>query len=263
MREKRTFEARSSTGRNSTVPLLAASSLIPLQPRPDKTRPIAVGQVLRRLVTKVLLPAATDDTRDRLSPEQVANVLPSGMDAIDHDCRKLMVRHDRDPNYVLVSVDTRNTFNTFSRQVMLHLAPLQTPTLARFQNIMYGPTVPDLIQPSSPPLLILIQEGSQQGDPASMLVFSLAIQPLTRRLSRECNLAVNLWYTDDGNLIGNIAEVIKALRILRNSGPAAGFHVNFTKCSASWTSSSPVNLSPLLNVFPDQISPEVGMVLVV
>ena len=80
-----------------TVPLLAASTLIPLQPHPDKIRPIAVRQALRRLVTNVLLPAVIDDTRDRLSPGQLANVVPSGMDAIVHDFRMLMRRHGRDP----------------------------------------------------------------------------------------------------------------------------------------------------------------------
>ena len=76
---------------------------------------------------------------------------------------------------------------------MLRRAPIQTPTLARFLNLIYGHIVPDLVLPSSPPLLILSQEGTQQGDPASMLIFSLAIQPLIRRLSRECNLALNRW----------------------------------------------------------------------
>ena len=52
-----------------TAPLLAASNLIPLQERLGKIRPIAVTQALRRLVTKVLLPAVIEDTRDRLAPQ--------------------------------------------------------------------------------------------------------------------------------------------------------------------------------------------------
>lgn len=51
-----------------TMPLLAASTPIPIQPRPGKFRPIAIGQALRRLLTKVLLPASNEDTRDRFLP---------------------------------------------------------------------------------------------------------------------------------------------------------------------------------------------------
>jgi hypothetical protein len=38
-----------------------------------------------------------------------------------------------------------------------------------------------------------IQEGAQQGDPAAMLLFSLAIQPLLRQISNTCDLELNLF----------------------------------------------------------------------
>ena len=110
--------------RDQTAPLLAASTLIPLQPRPDKKMPIAVGQALLRLVTKVLLPPAIEDTRDRPLPEQLSIAVPSGMDAIGHNCRRGMYRHGRDSNYVMASVDAPNAFNTFSRQSLLDRLPL-------------------------------------------------------------------------------------------------------------------------------------------
>ena len=133
-----------------TSPLLAASTIIPFQPRPGKIRPIAAGQALRRLVTKTVLPAAIQDTRDRLAPEQLANIILSGMDAIVHDRRMLVARHGRDPHYLVVSVDAHIAFNTFSRQSMLNSMTLQTPSLAPFMNLIYGRTVPDLVLLSSP-----------------------------------------------------------------------------------------------------------------
>ena len=235
---------------DQTAPLFAASTLIPLQPRPDKIRPIAVGQALRRLVTKVLLPPAIEDTRDWLLPEQVANAVPSGMDAIVHDTRMLMQRHGWDSNYIMVSLDARNAFNSFSRQSLLNRLPLQTPSLSRFLNLIYGRTVPDLILPSTPRLHMKSMEGTQQGDPASMLLFSLALQPLVRRLSVQCRPALNRWYADDGTIVGPIDEVIKALTILRDEGPGFGFYRNISKYRAYWPSSTSDNLSRLLTVFP-------------
>lgn len=246
---------------DSTAPLLAASTLIPLQPRPGKLRPIAVGQALRRLVTKVLLPAAIDDTRDRLAPEQLANGVPSGMDAIVHDCRMLLARHGRNPNYVLVSVDAQNAFNSFSRQSMLNRLTLETPSLAHFLNLIYGRTVPDLVLPSSPRVILKSCEGTQQGDPAGMLLFSLALQPLVRRITRECSLLLNRWYADDGTLIGTIPEVTKALRILHTFGPSMGFRMNISKCRAFWPTTEPSLLESLTTSFPLHVSQEGGIAL--
>lgn len=59
-----------------TIPLVAVATLLPIQKKPDKIRPIAIDQSLRRLVTKVLLPAAIADTRGYLQPEQPANGAP-------------------------------------------------------------------------------------------------------------------------------------------------------------------------------------------
>ena len=246
---------------DTTAPLLAASTLIPLQPRLGKIRPIAVGQALRRLVTKVLLPMAIDDTRDHLSSQQLANGVPSGMDAIIHDSRMLLARHGKDSNYILVSVDARNAFNTFSRQQMLNRMTVQTPTLAHFLNLIYGRITPDLILPSNPPLLLKSRKGTQQGDPASMLLFSLAIQPLVQRISTECRLSLNRWYPDDGTLIGPIHEVRKAMTILTQAGSHIGFSINVEKCRAFWPTTRPEKSLPLTESFPMHVSGDGGISL--
>ena len=73
-----------------TIPLASAAKLLPLQPRPGKIRLIAIGQALRRPFTKVLRPAAIDDCRDHLVPEQMTNGIPNGIGAIIHDARMLV-----------------------------------------------------------------------------------------------------------------------------------------------------------------------------
>ena len=234
--------------------LLANSTLIPLQPCPDQIRPIAVGTALRRLVTKTLLRAAIDDTRDLLAPEQLANGVPSGLNAIVHDSRMLIARHGCDPNFVLVSVDASYAFNSFSRQAMINKLTLQTPSLAHFLNIIYGRTVPDLVLPSSPRVLLKSLQGTQQGDPAGMLLFSLALQPLITRISRECNLSLNRWYADDGTLIGTIPEVTQALIILKTSGPDIGVFDERLEMSRISALHEPTALQTMTHSFPLQIT---------
>lgn len=67
------FVRRAARGElpEQTFPILAAAALLPISPRPGKIGPTTIRQTLRRLITKVLLPMALDDTRDFLSPEQL------------------------------------------------------------------------------------------------------------------------------------------------------------------------------------------------
>lgn len=123
----------------------------------------------------------------------------------------------------------------------------QPPSLSKFHIRSYsaGPRVALI-----PQFLMQGQEGTQRGDPASMLLFSVALQPLFRRISRHCCIALNRWYADDGILVGPIDEVVKALKLLRDEGPASGFYVNISKCRAYWPTTTPAHLSRLLNFFP-------------
>lgn len=129
------------------LPLVSAVNLLPLQPHSDKIRLIAIGQAPRRLATEALLPHALAHSRDYILPEQVADGVPAAMDALLHDAHTLVARHGRDDNFMLVSVDASNAFNTLSRPRMLDPLPTATSPLARFISMIYGRT--------SPPLLIL------------------------------------------------------------------------------------------------------------
>ena len=191
----------------------------------------------------------------------MANGVPSGMEAIIHDSRMLLTWHGRNPTYVLVSVDAKNAFNTFSRQSMLARMTMQTLSLAHFLNLVYGRTVPDLILPSSPRVLLKTREGTQQGNPAGMLLFSLALHRLIRRITQTCNLLLNRWYADDGTIIGTVAEVTKALKILQMSGPRLDSHMNISKCQAFWPTTTPSLLKSSTQTFPLHVSSKGGIAL--
>lgn len=127
---------------HKTLPLFAAATLLPIKPRPHKIRPIAIGQALRRLTTKVLLGPALADTRDYFAPCQLANGVSAGADAIVHDVRMKIKRYGKGEKHVLVAVDASNAFNCFSRQQMLDLLPSKAPSLAAFINMVYGLSSP-------------------------------------------------------------------------------------------------------------------------
>ena len=222
-----------------SLPLIASATLVPVRVRSDKIRPIAIGTSLRRLVTKVLLPPAIADTSDYLAPLQVANKVRFGIDSVVHETRRAVDEHKCDAGRLLLKLDARNAFNEFSRQAMLDLLPSRAPSLARFINMVYGRATPALILPSPDVADIASLQGAQQGDPAAMLLFSLVIHPLARAVDQATSLDVHRWYADDSTLVGRHEDICTAVEIIKEQGPALGFHINPTKSTLFWPVSNP------------------------
>lgn len=136
----------------SMVPSLAAARLVPIDKGNQKIRPIAIGSVLRRLVTKIAIADDVPRNVPYLLHEQVCSGVRSGGKAMFHTARELLQSRGYDPDLVMVSIDASNAFNRFSRQRMLAPLPDRCPALARFINRIYGgnPLGPH-VRPLPPP----------------------------------------------------------------------------------------------------------------
>ena len=232
----------------SVVPLLSAARLIPLDKGNGKIRPVAIGGVLRRLVTKIAIADDVPRNVPYLLPEQVCSGVRSGGEAMFHAVRELMDERGDDSNLVLVSIDASNAFNRFSRQKMLDLVVDRCPALARFVNMIYGGDPPALMYGCH---RLDSREGAQQGDPAAMLLFSLVIQPILKALSEECpDLLLTLFYADDGTLVGTPEAVARALAVIEREGPSVGYHIKPEKSKLYWPTMSMDRLQPLLSAYP-------------
>ena len=70
----------------------------------------------------------------------------------------------------------------------------------------------------------------QQGDPLGPLGFALTLQPIAERIREEVpGLKINAWYFDDRTLCGSACDLVKALKIIEEDGPARGLHLNRSK----------------------------------
>ena len=77
---------------------------------------------------------------------------------------------------------------------------------------------------------ILSQSSVQQGDPLGPLGFALTHQPIIERIKEEVpGLKINAWYLDDGTLCGSPSDLLEALKIVEEDGPARGLHLNHSK----------------------------------
>ena len=75
-------------------------------------------------------------------------------------------------------------------------------------------------------LCLSSQQGVQQGDPLGPLFFCLAW--VVRLWAPE--LAFNLWYLDDGHLVGTWAQLELSLAIIQAEGAKLGVALNTKKC---------------------------------
>ena len=153
-------------------PFLNGAALIALPKPSGDLRPIAVGEVLRRLVSKCMLDSCSDEAKARLEPLQVGVGTRQGAEATVHVARQWMDRHNGDPHRVLVKLDMENAFNTMDREAMLLAVRSAFPQLAPWVDFSYGARTGLWLDGRR----LDSCRGVRQGDPLGPLLFALALQ---------------------------------------------------------------------------------------
>ena len=211
----------------SIATFITSAPVYPLIKNGGGVRPIAVGEVLRRLTSKLASSAVRHTAVEHLSPLQVGVGIKNGTEAIIHAVNNLLSNEEYCRNNVLLKVDLSNAFNRISRATIFQEVQNICPLLSPWVEYCYS-TSPLLFVENE---TILSSAGVQQGDPLGPLLFALALQPLLRRIRDSCpNLKLNAWYLDDGVLVGPSEEVNLALEIISSVGPSYGAHINLPKC---------------------------------
>ena len=69
------------------------------------------------------------------------------------------------------------------------------------------------------------ETGFCQGDPLTLLLFSLVLHPVVKAIQELVpNLKVNAWSPDNGTQVGTREELQQVVNILDREGPARGLH---------------------------------------
>ena len=211
-------------------PWLAGASLFPLRKKDGGVRPIAVGEIFRRLVAR--LSCASSVIKERaaslfMQAKQLGVGLKGGAEMAVQALRTWLDRQAASPKLVL-KLDFSNAYNTVSRAAVWRQLRVHFPELCPWFQFCYAQPANlfcqgDLLDFSS-------ATGVQQGDPLAPLYFSLAVLPCIRALQTEVPACLTLWYLDDGVVAGPPQDVARAWEIVSREAAAVNLSLNPPKC---------------------------------
>ena len=203
-------------------------------PKTDGTlRPIAVGDTLRRLTSKLALEEVSNDIRSYLEPIQVGVGSKHGCERIVHVVRQWLARNNADKDKVLVSLDLANAFNTIDRAAIMAGVRRVCPSAAPWIDASYGQDSMLLLGETE----IDSSRGVQQGDPVGPAVFALGIHNdiLEAKAQTEEEYPNELdfvaFFLDDATAAGTSQAVKYFLDALLARLRAKGMEANVRRCS--------------------------------
>ena len=215
----------------SLSPFVTSAPVIPLLKKDGGIRPIAVGEIWRRVTSKIAARFAVKVLGPYLTPHQVGDGTRNGGEAVVHAFSRLVQQHGSESGLSCLKIDFKNAFNTIDRLAFFDAINRHCPDLSAWVEWCYG----DRSQMLLGDFLFDCRAGVQQGDPLGPILFALALHPLVLRLNEECSdLLLNAWYLDDGTLVGPTDSVMHALEIIRDMSPELGLELNLSKCELWW-----------------------------
>ena len=203
-------------------PFFYGGNLIALSKKCGGIRPIAIGNTLRRLASKIAMSSVTELQKELFWPHQLGVGVKLGGEIACHAIREFVTKPIMEDQLIL-KTDFSNAYNCLRRDTMLERVQKHASTLYCMAWQAY----------SSPSNLIfgdegtiLSQSGIQQGDPMGSFLFALT----TRDLMLSCKSPLNAWYLDDVVLGGQLQSVKEDLNRIVDAKKSLGLTVNFSKC---------------------------------
>ena len=171
-------------------------------------RPVGVGEVMRRIVGKLVLSVIKDDISKAAGPLQTCTGVKSGIEAAIHSMREIF---EKDETEAVLLVDAENAFNNLNRSAALKNIKVLCPPFHQYLQNTYQKPAQLIIQGDKEYEIILSEEGTTQGDVTAMGKYGLATKPLVDKLDSviDNQCCKQVWYADDSSSAGELVEIKK------------------------------------------------------
>ena len=225
----------------SSLEALVASRLIPLDKGEGAVRPIGVGEVVRRVVSKCVMKVVKPEVMEASGSLQLCAGQTSGTEAAIHAMRNIF---DADETDAILLIDASNAFNSLNRAAALHNLRILCPIIATYAINTYRlPTRLFVVGGQE----LKSSEGTTQGDPLSMAIYAISLQPLITSL-QNASSTKQCWYADDASGAGIATELKKWWDALMTEGPDYGYNPKDDKC---WLIAKPEREEIVREAFKD------------
>lgn len=200
---------------------LYGATLCGLNKKDNSIRPIAIGNTIRRLVSRIASSRIAERIGSELRPRQIGFGTRGGAEAGVYAARHFVnFRHSS--TKIFIKLDFKNAYNELERHPMLQAVKDKCPEILLFMKQCYEhPT-----WLSFGDFSMLSQRGCQQGDPCGPAIFCLGIHEMVESLQSE----FNIWYMDDGSIGGAPDVVMNDLQTIIAKSAEIGLQLNFSKC---------------------------------
>ncbi|XP_065315298.1 uncharacterized protein LOC135924175 [Gordionus sp. m RMFG-2023] len=210
-------------------PIMFGAKLIALTKPNKDLRPIAIGTLFRRLVSKLISARINEKVSTILTSTQLGVDVKGGCESAAHITRIFLQNNPQ--NKHLIKIDFYNAYNTIKRSVFLKSFINSFPCYSSYILSCYAN--PSILQYGE--YRLSSSEGIQQNDPLG------------------CLLDLHIWYIDEGIISGS-PEEDKALEILQKDGPDIGLLLNVDKTEFCQLTSQSPNCHAFKEVMAEELT---------
>ena len=203
---------------------LLANRGVALSKDPSGVRPVGIGEMLRRILGKVILAVFDGDVQRAAGPIQLCAGQSAGVEAAVHAMRTIF---DSQEAEAALFIDAENAFNKVNRQTGLHNIQYLCPPLKHILTNFYRSPSRIFLKSEDQTHEFSSEEGTTQGCPLAMAMYALSIAPLVTEGKSLCQ---QVWFADDGAGCDTVARLRKWYEFLASRGPQYGYYPKPKKC---------------------------------
>jgi hypothetical protein len=201
--------------------MLVSGTLVPVLKKDGGIRPIVVGEVFRRLISKLCVSAVSHAVTEYLEPLQLGVGVHGGCEAVLHSFNRSIRNSELDHDSILSLIDFKNAFNEVNRNYFLQEVHSKFPRIYPWVALCYSIEAPLFFEDH----IISASTGVQQGDPLGPLLFSLVLHPLLLEIKSKFSLQVGA-ILDDVTFLGSPSNTLLALNYIGVEGPKRGLFLS-------------------------------------